>query len=146
MISKNCVYSFEDNLSFENLSTLLNNLSIITHPMTNEQKVCIEYPNINIENKNIDILSEEINNNNKTSNDEYILNLSKSKKYEINPKKLYDEFDNKIPYSLEEFKNSLKIFISIFNSFNEDIFKWNLSDFNLFNNQNLIQCIKFNII
>ena len=144
MISKNCVYSFEDNLSFENLSTLLNNLSIITHPMTNEQKVCIEYPNINIENKNIDILSEEINNNNKTSNDEFILNLSKSKKYEINPKKLYDEFDNKIPYSLEEFKNSLKIFISIFNSFNEDIFKWNLSDFNLFNNQNLIQCIKFN--
>ena len=144
MISKNSLYSFEDNLSLENLSTLLNNLSITTHPMTNEEKVCIEYPNINIENKNINILSEEININNKISNDEYIINISKTEKYEIDSKKLFDEFNNKIPYSLEDFKNSLKIFISIFNSFNEDIFKWNLSDFNLFNKQNMIQFIKFN--
>ena len=48
MISKNYNYSFENNLSFENLSSLLNDLSIITHPLSNKQKVCIEYPNIEI--------------------------------------------------------------------------------------------------
>ena len=144
MISKNITYSFEDNLSFENLSLLLNNLSIITHPMTNEQKVCIEYPNINIENKNINIFIEEKNLNNKQSSDEFIINLSKTKKYEIDPRKLYDEFTKKIPYSFEDFKNSLKIFISIFNTFNEDIFKWDLADFNLFTNKNMIQFLKFN--
>ena len=144
MIHKNITYSFEDNLSFENLSLLLNNLSIITHPMTNEQKVCIEYPNINIENKNINIFIEEKNFTNKQSSDEFIINLSKTKKYEIDPRKLYDEFTKKIPYSFEDFKNSLKIFISIFNTFNEDIFKWDLTDFNLFTNNNMIQFLKFN--
>ena len=144
MISKNYNYSFENNLSFENLSSLLNDLSIITHPLSNKQKVCIEYPNIKIENKNINIFSEEAINDDKFLNEEFSINISKNKKYFINPKNLFDEFNKNIPYSFEEFENSLKIFISIFNCFNEDIFKWNMSDFNLFNDKNVVQFIKIN--
>ena len=143
MIPKNSNYSFENNLSFENLSSLLNDLSIMTHPMSKEQKVCIEYPNISLENKNINILPQE-NNESKTLNEEFTLNISKNDKYIINPKILFDEFTKDIPYTLEEFKNALRIFISIFNCFNEDIFKWNLSEFNLFNNNNIIQIIEIN--
>ena len=142
MISNNNI-SLEKNLSFENLSSLLYDLEIITHPLTNEQKVCIEYPNINIENKDINIFEKEVNSNDKFINDEFTLTISKNNKYIINPKKLFEEFSN-IPYSFKEFKNSLKIFVSIFNSFNEDIFKWNLEEFNLFNNDNIIQFIEFN--
>ena len=146
-----------DNLSFENLSQLLNDLGIMTHPMSNEQKVCIEYPNINIENKLLDnendILNQDENENdfspeksqNKSShNDEYTLNLSKNKTYTINPIKLYNEFNKNIPYKIEEFKNSLKIFTSIFNCFNEDLFKWNLEDFNLYNDENKVEMLIIN--
>ena len=146
MISKNSIISSEENLSFEKLSSLLNDLSIMTHPISNEQKVCIEYPNITIENKNINIFSEKNNNtDNKPLNDEFTLNISQNKKYVVNPKKLFDEFNKGIPYSFEEFKNSLKIFISIFNCFNEDIFKWDLSDFYLFNDKNQVQIIEINL-
>ena len=150
-------FSFIDKLSFEGLSLLLNDLSIMTHPMTNEQKVCVEYPNINIENKIFNILEtkkdsdtisdEENDLSNKTVkntlDNEYKLNISKDVSYIINPTKLYNEFNN-IPYSIEEFKNSLKIFVSIFNCFNQDLFKWNLEDFNLFNHDNKIQIFNFN--
>ena len=147
MISKNSIISSEENLSFEKLSSLLNDLSIMTHPISNAQKVCIEYPNITIENENINIFSEKNNNTeNKPLNDEYTLNLSQNKKkYVVNPQKLFDEFNKSIPYSFEEFKNSLKIFISIFNCFNEDIFKWDLSDFNLFNDKNMVQILEINL-
>ena len=147
MISKNSIISSEENLSFEKLSSLLNDLSIMTHPISNAQKVCIEYPNITIENENINIFSEKNNNtDNKPLNDEYTLNISQNKKkYVVNPQKLFDEFNKSIPYSFEEFKNSLKIFISIFNCFNEDIFKWDLSDFNLFNDKNMVQILEINL-
>ena len=147
MISKNSIISSEENLSFEKLSSLLNDLSIMTHPISKAQKVCIEYPNITIENENINIFSEKNNNTeNKPLNDEYTLNISQNKKkYVVNPQKLFDEFNKSIPYSFEEFKNSLKIFISIFNCFNEDIFKWDLSDFNLFNDKNMIQILEINL-
>ena len=159
MITKNKHFSFIDNLSFDNLSQLLNDLGIMTHPMSNEQKVCIEYPNINIENKLLNIFETKKDNDNlsqdenelpsnkdqnKQSHDEYTLNLTKNKTYTINPTKLYDEFNKDIPYSIEEFKNSLKIFTSIFNCFNEDLFKWNLEDFNLFNDDNKIQLLNIN--
>ena len=151
MLSKNNHCTFTDKLSFENLSSLLNDLGIMTHSMTNKQNVCIEHPNINIENKNIfetqkdsDNLSDEEKNIKKTLDNEYTLNIAKYKTYIINPTKLYNEFNKKNPYSIEEFKNSLKIFVSIFNCFNEDLFKWNLEDFNLFNNDNKIQIFNFN--
>ena len=85
MILKNSTISSEAKLSFEDLSSLLNDLSIMTHPMSKEQKVCIEYPNINIENNNSNIFHEEINNNDKSLDEEFILNISKDKKYTINP-------------------------------------------------------------
>ena len=144
MILKNSTTSSDVNLSFEDLSSLLNDLSIMTHPMSKEQKVCTEYPNINIENNNSNIFHEEINNNDKSINEEFILNISKDKIYTINPEKLFDEFNKNIPYTLEEFKNSLKIFVSIFNNFNEDIFNWDLSDFNLFNEKNILQIFEVN--
>ena len=158
MTNKNKYFSFSDNLSFENLSSLLNELGIMTHPMSNEQKVCIEYPNIHLENKLFNVLetkkdnnelnfneNEDLSNKNNTkSYCEYELNLTKNKKYTINPKILYNEFNKNIPYSLEEFKNSLKIFVSIFNCFNEDLFNWNLEDFNLFNYGNTIEILNFN--
>ena len=159
MTTKNKYFSFVDNLSFENLSSFLNDLGIMTHPMSKEQKVCIEYPNIHLENKlfNIfeskkdghDLINDEneysLNKNiNKPLDSEYELNLSKNKKYIINPIKLYNEFGKNIPYSPEEFKNSLKIFVSIFNCFNEDLFNWNLEDFNLFNHNNTIKILNFN--
>ena len=101
-------FSFIDKLSFEGLSLLLNDLSIMTHPMTNEQKVCVEYPNINIENKIFNILEtkkdsdtmsdEENDLSNKTLkntlDNEYKLNISKDVSYIINPTKLYNEFNN----------------------------------------------------
>ena len=156
MTNKNKYFSFSNNLSFENLSLLLNDLGIMTHPMSNEQKVCIEYPNINIESKIFNILETKKDNNdddknvssinsiNKSLYSEYCLNISKNKIYSINPEKLYKEFNKNISYSIEEFKNSLKIFISIFNCFNDDLFKWDLEDFNLFNNDNKIQILNFN--
>ena len=159
MMTKNKYFSFHDNLSFENLSSLINDLGIMALPMSNEQKVCIEHPNINLENQQINIFetkkdSDNIVNdenehnenklNDKSSTNEYILNLSRNKTYTINPKKLYKEFSKNMPYTIEEFKNSLKIFISIINSFNEDLFKWNLEDFNLFNKDNQVQMLIFN--
>ena len=159
MTTKNKYFSFVDNLSFENLSSFLNDLGIMTHPMSNEQKVCIEYPNIHLENKLFnffeskkdghDLINDEneysLNKNiTKPLDSEYELNLAKNKKYIINPIKLYNEFGKNIPYSLEEFKNSLKIFVSIFNCFNDDLFNWNLEDFNLFNHNNIIKILNFN--
>ena len=144
MLQNNNIISLEDKLSFESLSPFLNNLSIMTHPMSKEQKVCIEYPNINIENNNTNIFGENFNNNAQSLNEEFTINISKAKKYTINPQKLFDEFNKNIPYTFEEFKNSLKIFVSIFNNFNEDIFKWNLSDFNLFNDKNILQIFEIN--
>ena len=154
MINKKKHFSFTDNLSFESLSLLLNDLRIMTHPFTNEQKVCIESPNINIESnipnlfeskKSNEIYMNEVNQtlSNRNLNHEYTINISKNKTYTIEPNKLYNEF-NKISYSIEEFKNSLKIFISIYNCFNEDLFHWNLDDFYLFNQDNKIQILKFN--
>ena len=159
MITKNKHFSFIENLSFENLSLLFNDLGIMTHPMSNEQKVCIEYPNINLENKLMNVFESSKKDNDtinfdeneisinkqkvKSDINEYTLNISKNNTYTINAKKLYNEFKN-IPYSIEEFRNSLKIFISIFNCFNEDLFKWNLEDFNLFNQDNKIQLLNFN--
>ena len=159
MITKNKYFSFHDNLSFENLSSLMKDLGIMTHPVSNEQKVCIEHPNINLENHQINIFEikkesdnnvndENENNgnkiNDKSSANEFTLNLSKNKTYTIKPKKLYEEFSQNMPYTIDEFKNSLKIFISIINSFNEDLFNWNFEDFNLFSKDNQVQMLNIN--
>ena len=140
-------FSFEHDLNFENLSKFLNDIGIASHPLTNEQKVCIEYPNISSESKNINIIggdkeNAEIENTkeNKIIN-EFTLILSKTKNYTIDVNKIFKRFKKDFPYSEEVFKNSIKIFVSIFNNFNEDIFKWNLEDFNLFNSSNKIQFI-----
>ena len=139
-------FSFENDLNFENLSIFLNELGIASHPLTNEQKVCIEYPNILSESKNLDVLGDNLrkletegDKENKLENSELTLNLSKNKTYTIAPEKIYDKFKKKCPYSQEILINSLKIFVSIFNNFNDDIFKWNLEDYELFNSSNKIQ-------
>jgi hypothetical protein len=139
-------FSFENDLNFENLSLLLNDLGILSHPLTNEQKVCIEYPNISSESKNLDIIGDNLkkletegDKETKTQNNELTLNLSKNKNYTINVEQLYHKFKNKCKYTQEVFTNSLKIFVSIFNNFNEDIFKWNLEENDLFNASNKIQ-------
>ena len=140
------LFSFENDLNFENLSVLLNELGIVTHPLTNEQKVCIEYPNIFSESKNLDILGDnskkvetEGDKENKSQNNEMTLIISKNKNYTINIQKLYEKLKKKCTYTQEMLINSLKIFVSIFNNFNEDIFKWNLEDHELFNSKNKIQ-------
>ena len=142
---KKKIFSFEQNLNFENLSQLLNDIGIVSHPLTNEQKVCIEYPNITSESKNINIINNKNENSepentkeNKIQN-EFTLILSKTKNFTIDVNKLYKKFKKNFEYSEEVFKNSIKIFVSIFNNFNEDIFKWNLEDQNLFNSTNKIQ-------
>ena len=142
---KKQLFSFEHNLNFENLSQLLCDTGIVSHPLTNEQKVCIEYPNISSESKNINIISNKNENTeaentkeNKTQND-FTLILSKTKNFTIEVNKLYKKFKKNFEYSEEVFKNSVKIFVSIFNNFNEDIFKYNLEDPNLFNSTNKIQ-------
>ena len=138
-------FSFEQDLNFENLSQLLNEIEIITHPLSKEQKVCIEYPNISSESKNMNIINEnnenkeaENNKENKFQN-EFTLILSKAKNFTIDIDKLYKKFKKNFVYSEEIFKNSVKIFVSIFNNFNEDIFKWNLEEKNLFTSSNKIQ-------
>ena len=140
-------FSFEHDLNFENLSKFLNDIGIASHPLTNEQKVCIEYPNISSESKNINIIGGDKENaetentkENKIIN-EFTLILSKTKNFTIDVNKIFKRFKKDFPYSEEVFKNSIKIFVSIFNNFNEDIFKWNLEDFNLFNSSNKIQFI-----
>ena len=142
---KKQLFSFEHNLNFENLSQLLCDTGIVSHPLTNEQKVCIEYPNISSESKNINIISNKNENTeaentkeNKAQND-FTLILSKTKNFTIEVNKLYKKFKKNFEYSEEVFKNSVKIFVSIFNNFNEDIFKYNLEDPNLFNSTNKIQ-------
>ena len=141
-------FSFENDLNFENLSSLLNDLGIASHPLTNEQKVCIEYPNISSESKNFDIFGEtqkktegenEADKESKSANSEFTLNISKNKTYTINVEKLYNKIKKNCSYNLENFTYSLKIFVSIFNIFNEDIFKWNLEDYDLFTSSNKIQ-------
>ena len=142
---KKQLFSFEHNLNFDNLSQLLCDIGIVSHPLTNEQKVCIEYPSISSESKNINIISNKNENTeaentkeNKVQND-FTLVLSKTKNFTIEVNKLYKKFKKNFEYSEEVFKNSVKIFVSIFNNFNEDIFKYNLEDPNLFNSTNKIQ-------
>ena len=96
------LFSFENDLNFENLSVLLNELGIVTHPLTNEQKVCIEYPNIFSESKNLDILGDnskkvetEGDKENKSQNNEMTLIISKNKNYTINIQKLYEKLKKK---------------------------------------------------
>ena len=139
------LFSFKDDLNFETLSQLLNDVGILTHLLTNEQKVCIEYPNISSESKDMNILSggnenpEAENIKENKQQNEFTLNLSKTKNFTIDINKLYKKYDKNFIYSEEVFKNSIKIFVSIFNNFNEDIFKYNLEDPNLFNASNKIQ-------
>ena len=78
MTTKNKYFSFVDNLSFENLSSFLNDLGIMTHPMSKEQKVCIEYPNIHLENKLFNIF-ESKKDGHDLINDENECSLNKQK-------------------------------------------------------------------
>ncbi len=110
-------FSFEQDLNFENLSQLLNDIEIITHPLSKEQKVCIEYPNISSESKNMNIINEnnenkeaENNKENKFQN-EFTLILSKAKNFTIDIDKLYKKFKKNFVYSEEIFKNSVKKFV-----------------------------------
>ena len=139
------LFSFEHRLNFENLSQLLNDTGIVSKPLSNEQKVCIEYPNISSESININIINDKNENletentkENKIKNDFTII-LSKEKNFTLDVNKLYNKFKKNFIYSEDIFSNSLKIFISIYNNFNEDLFKWNLEDTNLFNTTNKIQ-------
>ena len=145
-------FSFEQDLNFENLSQLLNDIGITSHPLTNEQKVCIEYPNISSESKNINIINSNQQNPEKENTketkvqNEFTLILSKAKNFTIDVNKLFKRFKKDFPYSEEVFKNSIKIFVSIYNNYNEDLFKWNLEDVNLFNSSNKIQFFLINDI
>ena len=139
------LFSFEHGLNFENLSQLLNDTGIVSKPLSNEQKVCIEYPNISSESTNINIINDKNENletentkENKIKNDFTII-LSKEKNFTLDVNKLYNKFNKNFIYTEDIFSNSLKIFISIYNNFNEDLFKWNLEDINLFNKTNKIQ-------
>ena len=139
------LFSFEHGLNFENLSQLLNDTGIVSKPLSNEQKVCIEYPNISSESTNINIINDKNENletentkENKIKNDFTII-LSKEKNFTLDVNKLYNKFNKNFIYTEDIFSNSLKIFISIYNNFNEDLFKWNLEDINLFNTTNKIQ-------
>ena len=139
------LFSFEHGLNLENLSQLLNDTGIISKPLSNEQKFCIEYPNISSESTNINIIDDKNENletentkENKIKNDFKII-LSKEKNFTLDVNKLYNKFKKNFIYSEDIFSNSLKIFISIYNNFNEDLFKWNLEDINLFNTTNKIQ-------
>ena len=143
--SQKKLFSFEHDLNLENLSQALNDIGILSHPLTNEQKVCIEYPNISSESKDINILNNKDENieagntkENKIKND-FTLILSKTKNFTIDINKLYKKYKKNFSYNEEVFTKSIKIFVSIFNNFNEDIFKYNLEDFNLFNASNKIQ-------
>ena len=137
-------FSIEKDLNFESLSQLLNDTGIVSHPLTNEQKVCIEYPNISSESNNMIIndnnanIETENTKENKIQND-FTLILSEKKNFTIDVKKLYKKYPKNFVYSEEVFTNSIKIFVSIFNNFNNDIFKWDLEKNDLFNTSNKVQ-------
>ena len=81
-------FSIEKDLNFESLSQLLNDTGIVSHPLTNEQKVCIEYPNISSESNNMIIndnnanIETENTKENKIQND-FTLILSEKKNFTI---------------------------------------------------------------
>ena len=90
---------------------------------------------INDNNANIET---ENTKENKIQND-FTLILSEKKNFTIDVKKLYKKYPKNFVYSEEVFTNSIKIFVSIFNNFNNDIFKWDLEKNDLFNTSNKVQ-------
>ena len=99
------LFSFEHGLNFENLSQLLNDTGIVSKPLSNEQKVFIEYPNISSESTNINIINDKNENletentkENKIKNDFTII-LSKEKNFTLDVNKLYNKFKKNFVYS-----------------------------------------------
>jgi hypothetical protein len=99
---------YYENLNFENFSNLLLETKIISSNLSNEQKMCINYPKIDTEAKKVDnlelTLSDEERDNSK--------NKIKTKicEYNIDINDLYNLFTDKI-YQKENFNTMIKVFI-----------------------------------
>ena len=132
-LSKN----FYENLNFENFSNLLLQMKIITTNLSNEQKVCINYPKIDTEKKKDLELSLSDNDRDNLKNEI----KTKICSYKINFNELYDLFPERF-YERENFNTMIQVFILIFNNFNDDIFKFDLNN-EIYSFQNKIQLIKF---
>ena len=114
------LFSFEHGLNFENLSQLLNDTGIVSKPLSNEQKVCIEYPNISSESTNINIINDKNENletentkENKIKNDFTII-LSKEKNFTLDVNKLYNKLKKNFIYTKDIFTPNLD-FITMYN-------------------------------
>ena len=118
-LSKN----FYENLNFENFSNLLLQMKIITTNLSNEQKVCINYPKIDTEKKKDLELSLSDNDRDNLKNEI----KTKICSYKINFNELYDLFPERF-YERENFNTMIQVFILIFNNFNDDIFKFDLNN------------------
>ena len=132
---------YYEKLNFENFSNLLLETKIISSNLSNEQKMCINYPKIDTEAKKVDnlelTLSDEERDNSK--------NKIKTKicEFNIDINNIYNLFTDKI-YQKENFNTMIKVFISIFNNFNDLVFKFDLNKNEIFSFENKIQIIKLN--
>ena len=132
---------YYEKLNFENFSNLLLETKIISSNLSNEQKMCINYPKIDTEAKKVDNLELTLSDEER----EHSKNKIKTKicEYNIDINDLYNLFTDKI-YQKENFNTMIKVFISIFNNFNDLVFKFDLNKNEIFSFENKIQIIKLN--
>ncbi len=125
-----------EKLNFDNLSIFLNKINIIDKEFTSEQKVSINFPNLNSSSKrdNFDISLEPSN-----SNLEEPSIKTSLFKYVIDIEKLFKLYNDEINlYTKEEFIKIIDIFVILLNNFNDCLFKLNLSNINCFKERELI--------
>ena len=124
-----------EKLNFDNLSIFLNKINIIDKEFTSEQKVSINFPNLNSSSKrdNFDISLEPSN-----SNLEEPSIKTSLFKYVIDIEKLFKLYNDEINlYTKEEFIKIIDIFVILLNNFNDCLFKLNLSNINCFKEREL---------
>ncbi len=103
--------------------------------------MCINYPKIDTEAKKVDNLELTLSDEER----EHSKNKIKTKicEYNIDINDLYNLFTDKI-YQKENFNTMIKVFISIFNNFNDLVFKFDLNKNEIFSFDNKIHIIKLN--
>ncbi len=130
-------------LNFDNISNILKHIGLIEKPFTNAQKVCIEFPNIDSEIKKTDKLDTSMNNT---------VDFSIKSKYcncDIDLSRLYTLYStnsynvSNMKYSIEDFTLIVKIFVSIMNNFNDDFFKYDFGNEQMFSKKKKIKITNF---
>lgn len=112
----------DSELTFEYLNTFLLKSKFISSPLSDSHRICLEFPSVDFNYSKNDLDS--------TSKKDIFKLESSLYKTDINTSTFYSLFkslDQKEQYSFEDFKILIQIFSSIFSAFNDDLFKFDLS-------------------